>query len=87
MPVMQRIHGHEVMRMMIDCEKRFSRESLVAEIHKHYGKDARFYTCSDQDMNAEELVTFLEGRNKFIYFREGDFVTHPSKICQHGELG
>jgi len=46
------IHGHQVMRMMLESEKAYSRSSLKAEIIKTFGAQTRFYTCSADNMNA-----------------------------------
>lgn len=79
---MKSIHGHEVMRMMIDSGESFTKKSLEAAIISEFGSDARFHTCSADNMTAEELVDFLESRDKFNGSDEG-FVTDPDKICDH----
>ncbi|MDR0250840.1 MAG: YecH family protein [Burkholderiales bacterium] len=76
------IHGHEVMKMMIASGKTWTRESLVAAIYQQFGADARFYTCSRDNMTAAELIDFLEARGKFVDRGEG-FTTDDSLICSH----
>ena len=76
------IHGHEVMEMMVASGKTYTRESLEVEIVEKFGADARFHTCSAENMTAKELVDFLEDRGKFINSDEG-FSTDPEKICDH----
>ena len=78
---MSSIHGHEVLNMMIESGEQFSTESLVATIEQRFGADARFHTCSQQDLTAAQLVEFLASRGKFIPSDSG-FNTHSSKICQ-----
>lgn len=76
------IHGHEVMKMMLDAGRRYTKTTLRAAIVERFGEAARFYTCAAENMTADELIAFLDGRNKFI--QEGDgFTTDPARICQH----
>ncbi len=79
---MNRIHGHEVMEMMIKSGKAYTADGLKNEIIETFGDEARFYTCSAENMNAVEIIRFLSGKGKFILSEEG-FNTDPSKICDH----
>lgn len=79
---MDSIHGHEVLNMMIASGEQYSVESLEAAIVDRFGAQARFHTCSAQDMSAGELVTFLQNKGKFIPAESG-FTTAESKICRH----
>jgi probable metal-binding protein len=79
---MNRIHGHEVLQMMLSSGKTYTKASLIADITKGFGADARFYTCSADDMTAEELVAFLEAKGKFIE-QPGGLQTSPNLMCQH----
>lgn len=76
------IHGHEVMEMMIAAKQPFTKESLEQAIGEKFGNDARFHTCSAENMTAKELIDFLKARDKFNGSSEG-FVTDPDKICDH----
>lgn len=76
------IHGHEVMQMMIEAKKGYSKESLRADVLDRFGEDTRFYTCSQSGMTIDELIEFLAVRGKFVSSDEG-FTTDPGKICQH----
>ncbi len=79
---MASIHGHEVMRMMLESKEAFTDASLVRAIRKRFGEDARFHTCSAQDLTAEELVEFLRSRGKFHNAGAG-FQTSRDNICDH----
>ena len=76
------IHGHEVMRMMLESKQKFTKKSLEKAIIDKFGSDARFHTCSAENMSAEELIEFLESRGKFIGSEE-EFSTDAGKICDH----
>ena len=76
------IHGHEVMRMMLESSEAYDEERLEAAIHARFGESARFCTCSASGMTARQLIEFLAARGKFVPAREG-FSTDPTKICDH----
>ena len=80
---MKSIHSHDVMQMMIDSGKVFTYDSLKKEIYENFGEQARFHTCSAQDMDADGIIQFLEGRGKFLSVGDS-FQTDPSTICNHG---
>lgn len=79
---MDSIHGHEVMRMMVGAPRPFTEEALEAAVVKQFGGDARFHTCSAEDMTARELIHFLKARDKFIITREGLSMAQDN-ICDH----
>lgn len=79
---MKSIHGHDVLTMMIDSGERYSPASLEAAIIARFGEQARFHTCSAENMTAGELVGFLQRKGKFIPQAEG-FTTDESKMCRH----
>ena len=79
---MDSIHGHEVLNMMLASGERYSIESLEAAIHARFGEQARFHTCSAENMSAAELVAFLQKKGKFIA-QESGFNTAENKICRH----
>nr|VUD32472.1 putative metal-binding protein [Raoultella sp. NCTC 9187] len=48
---MQSIHGHEVLQMMIASGEPYSVASLEAAIVARFGDEARFHTCSAENLN------------------------------------
>ena len=78
----RQVHGHEVMQMMLDLDQSFTRGSLCEAIQERFGADARFFTCSAQDMTADELISFLEQRGKFVG-RDAGYSTEADRICKH----
>ena len=77
-----KIHGHDVMRMMLDNGESYTKDTLRDAIIDSFGEETRFYTCSAENMTASELVEFLANRGKFIEMGAG-FTTTPEKICSH----
>ena len=76
------IHGHEVMHMMLESGQSYTRASLRQAIHERFGKEARFYTCSASDLDADALISFLEARGKFVDMGTG-FGTAADRLCSH----
>jgi probable metal-binding protein len=76
------IHGHEVMRMMLESGEVYDEARLEAAIHAKFGASARFCTCSASGMTARQLIEFLAAKGKFVPTSEG-FSTDPAKICDH----
>lgn len=76
------IHGHEVLEMMIDSGRTYSRTSLIEAIDQKFGPQARFYICSGGGMRAAELVDTLIAKGKFMG-TETAFVFNPARSCQH----
>ena len=56
----EQIHGHEVMKMMIDAGQVYTKDTLRAAMAERFGAGARFYTCSAENMTADELIANLE---------------------------
>ena len=63
-------------------ERGGNRESLKAAIVERFGPEKRFYTCSAQGMDADQIIRFLEAKGKFRPVDDG-FNTDPDKICNH----
>ena len=79
---MEQIHGHEVIQMMLDSGKAYTRTSLLADIVAKFGAGARFFTCSAEDLTPEGIIDFLEAKGKFVS-REDGFQTSTDLMCQH----
>lgn len=77
-----RIHGHDVLDMMIASGATYTRASLVAAMHAQFGPTALYHTCSAEGMSAEGLVNFLASRGKFRG-TEAAFTVATERVCQH----
>jgi probable metal-binding protein len=76
------IHGHEVIAMMLQSRRSYTRESLTAAIVAEFGASARFFTCSADGMTPAELIDFLEARGKFTSTADG-FMIDAAQVCGH----
>jgi probable metal-binding protein len=79
---MTEIHGHEVIQMMLQSGKAYTRGSLLTDIVSTFGSDARFFTCSAQNFTAEGIIDFLQAKGKFVPGDEG-FQTSADLMCKH----
>lgn len=80
--IMESIHGHEVMHLIADSKQALPKAGWITEIGEKFGGDARFHTCSAENMDAGELLDFLNARGKFVV--QGDtWSLEESAICQH----
>lgn len=76
------IHGHQVMELMLSLGRSISKQELEQLMASHFGEQARYHTCSASEMDAQELIGFLEARGKFIESSDG-IATAADKICNH----
>jgi probable metal-binding protein len=67
----QSIHGHQVMEIVADSEIIYTKQALIAEISAQFGEDARFHTCMDSDLTADQLILLLSSKGKFVETSEG----------------
>lgn len=74
---MPSIHGHEVLQMMIASGEPYTVATLEAAIIDRFGKEARFHTCSAENLRAAELVAFLQKKVSLLPLMKGSI---PTKI-------
>ena len=79
---MTEAHVHDIMQMMMESGKVYSREGLKRDIVNTFGITTTFHSCSASGMTPEQAITFLESRGKFIPSEEG-FYTDETKKCSH----
>ena len=77
---MEQLHAHEVLLMMEGNS--YSESSLRAAIINKFGSEQRFYACSADNMNVDELIEFLKEKGKFMPMNDG-FTVDVSKVCSH----
>ncbi len=51
-------------------------------MQRQFGASAKYHTCSACEMSADELITLLERKGKFIISERG-VETARDKICNH----
>ncbi len=76
------VHGHEIINLVDSHPEGISLASLTATAQRQLGSDARFFTCSAENMTLGELLTFLATRDKIEV--RGDLVfPGGSGACNH----
>ncbi len=81
--MVQLIHAHEVMHMMIESGASYTRDSFKAALAAKFGQDAQFHTCSLQGLSADDLLAFLFQRGKLTGDIETEFSMNPLNMCNH----
>jgi len=76
------IHGHEVIGMMNESGAVYTEATLQAAIVGRFGADARFHTCSAENLTPAGLIEFLAARGKFAPV-DGGFVFGQGQACGH----
>ena len=61
----------------------YTESSLKEAIIEQFGKDQKFYACSAEDMNIDELIVFLKNKGKFMPSNDTGFTVDVSKVCSH----
>lgn len=73
------IHGHELMHWMLP-KGRMELDAFWAEARALFGQ-ARFHTCSVEDLTLEQLVDFLAGKGKIA--RDATSIQLLVPACDH----
>ena len=76
------IHGHEVIDLMRESDRTYTRDSLREAIIARFGPAARFHTCSTADLTADGIIEFFAAKGKFMGTPEA-FAFNPERVCQH----
>ncbi len=76
------VHGHQVMELMLSLGRAVSKTELEQLMAERFGEQAKYHTCSASEMDAKQLIAFLEQRGKFTESAEG-IETAADRICNH----
>lgn len=79
---MKKIHGHELIHLIIRKQKAMSLEEIKDAALQDIGQDVSYYTCSESSMNTDEMIKFLLDRRKLVKKDEG-FVINRGEVCDH----
>lgn len=79
---MKKIHGGQVKQLVINSGKTYTKESLVEFIHETFGEDTRFFSCSADNLTAEELISFFENNGK-LSAPHYNFAESAEHSCHH----
>ncbi|NTV47621.1 MAG: YecH family protein [Chlorobiales bacterium] len=79
---MQSIHGHEILKMLIDAKDAYTRERLGLEVSQKFGENVRFHACQGSDMTLDGLMEYLSVRGK-IQEKNGRLYSATEHMCSH----
>ena len=71
---MESIHGHEVINFIQSSKPPISRHNLMNAISGEFGNEAIFHTCTQSNLSAIDLVSFLERAGKLVVIRGISFI-------------
>lgn len=75
------IHGRNVLNLVKEYSEAVKREALNKHLEETFGRDARFHTCSAQDMTASQLLDMFLEKGKLEETSEG--IRHLGCQCKH----
>ena len=76
------IHGHDIIDLVATYKDGIRLSQLMEIVSERFGKSATFHTCSAAGMDLDELLHFLEARNK-IRITSGVVYPGESPACEH----
>ena len=82
MSCQQKVHGHEVMRMIHDAKAPITSEQLKEQIESVYGENPTFFACAIADVDLDGILTFLKVRGK-VFESHGKLTTDIRQMCDH----
>ena len=65
------IHGHQVMEMMGTAGRAYKKSQLKLEMCRLFSEQARYHTCMQSDLTADDLIDFFISKGKFIESENG----------------
>jgi probable metal-binding protein len=76
------IHGHDIIDLVATHPDGIRLSRLMEIVSERFGKSATFHTCSAAGMVLDELLHFLEARDK-VRIKSGLVYPGGSPACEH----
>jgi probable metal-binding protein len=76
------IHGHDIIDLIATYPGGIRLSQLMEIVGERFGRSATFHTCSAAGMNLDELLHFLEARDK-VRITGGVVYPGGSPACDH----
>ena len=76
------IHGHAIIDLVSQYPDGIRFSQLMDVVDERFGKSATFHTCSATGMDLDELLHFLEARDK-VRITNGVVFPGGSPACGH----
>jgi probable metal-binding protein len=82
MPEATAIHGHDIIDLVASYPDGIRLSQLIETVGERYGSAVTFHTCSAAGMDLDELLHFLEARDK-VRISGGVVFPGGSPACDH----
>jgi|GEM_PF-1213977 len=76
------VHGIEIVEIVSSVPNGIPRDQLAEIVAAKFGKSAKFYTCTTQDMTLDALIALGVLRRK-LTIRNGKIFKGQFPICPH----
>ena len=76
------IHGHDIIDLVSTYPDGIRLSQLMEIVEERFGRMVSFHTCSAAGMNLDELLHFLEARDK-VRISSGVVFPGGSPACEH----
>ncbi|MGL5667187.1 MAG: YecH family metal-binding protein [Shewanella sp.] len=76
------VHGHDVMALMVAQENPLLKPEFIALMAQTFGNNARYHTCSADNLQAEELINLLLRKGKMLESEQG-LTLVAGRQCNH----
>ena len=76
------IHGHDIIDLVATYPDGIRLGQLMELVSERYGRMATFHTCSAAGLDPDELLHFLEARDK-VRITSGVVYPGGSPACEH----
>lgn len=76
------VHGHEIIDLIASHPGGIRFGQLMETVCERFGRMATFHTCSSAGMNLDELLHFLEARDK-VRITSGVIYPGGTPACEH----
>lgn len=76
------IHGHDIIDLVATYPDGIRLSQLMEVVNERFGKSVTFHTCSAAGMDLDDLLHFLEARDK-VKITSGIVYPGGSPACDH----
>ncbi len=75
------IHAHEILKLIGNNERHFTKDSLANSVKENFGENASFSNCSGNAFGYEEIFNFFIEKSKIEINDDSTISLQRSNIC------
>lgn len=76
------LHAHGLLELLMESDGPVSREALREMVSERFGNDIYFTNCTRQLYTFDQMMEFLETREK-IAVENGSLAVQTHNVCEH----